>query len=115
MKEENIRSIIVSLKEYIPNESIPLLIERLKKVDDNSFEYILSMKMHNPTTVLLLSIFLGGLGVDRFIIGDIGLGVAKLLLGWLTFGIWPFIDIFFSYKRAKEINYNNIMSELYHY
>ena len=31
-------------------------------------------------------------GVDRFYLGNIGLGVAKLFLGWLTFGIWPLID-----------------------
>jgi TM2 domain-containing membrane protein YozV len=41
---------------------------------------------------LLLSIFLGSLGVDRFYLGYIGLGIAKLL----TFGgcgIWYLIDI----------------------
>jgi hypothetical protein len=41
---------------------------------------------------LLLSIFLGYLGVDRFYMGHIGLGVAKLL----TFGgcgVWYIIDI----------------------
>jgi len=40
----------------------------------------------------LLSFFLGGLGVDRFYLGNIGMGVAKLLVGWLTAGIWPLID-----------------------
>lgn len=44
------------------------------------------------TLAALLGIFLGGLGVDRFYLGNIGLGVAKLLVGWLTFGIWPLVD-----------------------
>jgi hypothetical protein len=44
------------------------------------------------TVASILGFFLGGLGVDRFYLGNIGLGVAKLLLGWLTFGIWPLID-----------------------
>ena len=41
---------------------------------------------------LLLSIFVGGLGVDRFYMGYIGLGVLKLLtLGGC--GIWWLIDL----------------------
>lgn len=44
------------------------------------------------TVASILGFFLGGLGVDRFYLGNIGMGVAKLLVGWLTFGIWPLID-----------------------
>jgi hypothetical protein len=40
----------------------------------------------------LLQIFLGSFGVGRFYTGHIGLGVAQLLLGWLTCGIWPLVD-----------------------
>lgn len=44
------------------------------------------------TTALILSILVGGLGVDRFYLGYTGLGVAKLLtLGGC--GIWAIIDI----------------------
>lgn len=43
------------------------------------------------TTALLLSFFLGGLGVDRFYLGYTGLGIAKLLtLGGV--GVWALID-----------------------
>src|SRR3978361_1704699 len=44
------------------------------------------------TVAAILGFFLGGLGVDRFYLGNIGMGVAKLLVGWLTVGIWPLID-----------------------
>jgi TM2 domain-containing membrane protein YozV len=41
---------------------------------------------------LLLSIFTGGLGIDRFYLGYTGLGIAKLLtLGGC--GIWALIDM----------------------
>jgi hypothetical protein len=44
------------------------------------------------TVASVLGFFLGGFGIDRFYLGNVGLGVAKLLVGWLTIGIWPLID-----------------------
>ena len=53
---------------------------------------------------LLLSIFVGFLGVDRFYVGNIGLGIVKLLTcGGL--GIWALIDIIlFALDRIKDSN-----------
>jgi TM2 domain-containing membrane protein YozV len=46
----------------------------------------------NWLTLLLLSIFLGYLGVDRFYVGKIGTGILKLITGG-TCGIWWLIDL----------------------
>jgi len=42
-------------------------------------------------TALLLSIFLGGLGADRFYLGHTGVGIAKLLTAGGC-GIWSLVD-----------------------
>ena len=48
--------------------------------------------MKSKTTAILLSVFLGSLGVDRFYLGYIGLGIVKLLTVG-GFGIWYLIDL----------------------
>jgi len=44
------------------------------------------------TTLLILSILLGGLGVDRFYSGHVGLGVLKLFTAGGC-GVWALIDM----------------------
>lgn len=46
----------------------------------------------NKLTAILLSIFTGGLGIDRFYLGYTGLGVLKLLTAG-GLGIWSLIDL----------------------
>ncbi len=65
----------------------------------------------DPILVLILSIFLGGFGVDRFYIGDIGLGFGKLLTcGGLYF--WWLIDLFLIMDATKEKNLQQLTMAL---
>ncbi len=57
----------------------------------------------DPMTSLILSILVGSLGVDRFYLGDIGLGVGKLLTCGGAY-IWWLIDIFLIQDATKKKN-----------
>lgn len=48
--------------------------------------------MKSKTTALILSILVGGIGVDRFYLGYTGMGILKLLTGG-CFGVLWIIDI----------------------
>ena len=54
-------------------------------------------------TALLLSIFLGTLGVDRFYLGQTGLGIGKLLTAGGC-GVWALIDIILIAMRKVTDN-----------
>ena len=58
------------------------------------------------TLILVLSIFFGGLGIDRFVVGDIGMGILKLLTGGI-FGILWVIDWFLIMGRVDAVNRRN--------
>jgi TM2 domain-containing membrane protein YozV len=57
--------------------------------------------------VWVANFLFGGFGVDRFLRGQIGLGVCKLLFGWLTLGIWPLVDWIISLSKAYGGAYGN--------
>jgi TM2 domain-containing membrane protein YozV len=62
-----------------------------------------SEQARNPTLILGFNIWLGWLGVDRFLLGQPLLGVLKLVtLGGL--GVWNFIDHFLVGGVAREKN-----------
>ncbi|AZU03994.1 TM2 domain protein [Glycocaulis alkaliphilus] len=57
----------------------------------------------NPVLLFGFNIWLGGLGIDRFLVGDILAGVLKLItLG--GFGLWVLIDCFLIGGRTRQKN-----------
>ena len=61
--------------------------------------------------VLVLSVLLGTLGVDRFMIGDLGMGILKLLTFGLCGILW-LIDIFTIRGKVDALNRKNA-NEIY--
>lgn len=108
MDQQKVDMYIMTNQKYFPVEKIGYLRERLLSMDDSRFALLSAAEMKDPTTFLIVSIFLGYLGVDRFMLGDIGLGVLKLLTGGCC-GILTIIDWFTIQGRAKEMNFEKVM------
>ena len=115
MRPDRADQLFFQFKESVPSDRTAMLADMLHRADDRCYGELCATSMHNPLIIVLISVFLGGLGVDRFMLGDIGMGVAKLLLGWLTLGIWPLIDIYFCYKRALDLNMQKISDAIARY
>ena len=111
MDQNKVDMYIMTNQKYFPAEKIMYIKEKLAAMDENKFAMISTIEMKDPTTILLVSIFLGGLGVDRFMLGDIGMGILKLLTCGVC-GILTIIDWFTISKKAKELNFNNVMTML---
>jgi len=62
------------------------------------------LKEVNWTLTLVMSIVFGQLGVDRFMMGHIGLGILKLIT-FGGFGVWWIIDVILIATRYK---FNNV-------
>lgn len=74
------------------------------------FDVQYGTRRKDPRTALAISIVGGSLGVDRFYIGDIGLGIAKLLtLG--GFFLWTIID-WFLIMDAARLNNSELMRQV---
>lgn len=102
---------MMSNQKYFPANKIMFLKEKLYSLDESRFSMLSAIELKDPTTMLIVSLFLGGLGVDRFMLGETGMGVLKLLTGGLC-GIMTIIDWFSVQSKAKELNFNSVMMML---
>ena len=111
MEQQKLDMFIMTNKKYFPEEKIMYLKDKLRTTDEEKFGLISAIDFKDPTTLLLVSIFLGTLGIDRFMIGVTGMGVLKLLTAGCC-GILTIVDWFTISKKVKELNFNNVMSLL---
>ena len=108
MTQDKVDMYIMANQQYFPPEKIVFLRERLMALDEEKFPLVSTVELKDPTTLLLISIFLGSLGIDRFMLNDIGIGVLKLLTAGCC-GVLTIIDWFNIQKKTKELNFNNLM------
>ena len=108
MDAEKINLFIATKGSNFPTESIPMIKERLANISAESEMAIMATEYTSPVLSIILSVVLGELGIDRFLIGDIGLGIGKLLTGGAC-GIWWLIDLFLIMDATKRKNFEKFM------
>jgi len=108
LDKQKVDMYVMSNQKYFPAEKIMFLKEKLYNTTETKFSMVSCVELKDPTTILLVSLFLGTLGIDRFMLKDTGLGILKLLTAGCC-GILTIIDWFVVSKKAKEKNFNEIM------
>ena len=108
MDKSKVDMYIMTNAKYFETSAIPMIRTRLENMSDENFLLLQTVDLKEPSILLVVSILLGTLGIDRFLIGDIGMGVLKLLTAGLC-GILTIIDWFLIMKRTKEKNLEKIM------
>lgn len=112
MENATMAGLMAIWQDKIPSESAMILQDQLKNVPDDKSTPLIGVQLKNPIIGLILGLAFGFFGVDRFYKGDVGLGIAKLFLSWITFGIWPLVDLFFVWKGIKNDNLQKIQNLL---
>lgn len=93
----------------LTDEKMMMVKEKMATMRETNLSLIMSAKFMSPVLVWVISFFFGYLGLDRFLIGNIGAGVGKLLT-FGGFGIWWFIDLFLIVSATRESNFQKIAS-----
>lgn len=103
MDANKVDMFMMTNSKYFEGHNLHAIRERLLALDDEKWPMIQMVQYKDPTTALLISIFAGAYGIDRFYIGDTGMGVGKLLTcGGL--GIWAIVDWFLIQGATKQKN-----------
>jgi len=112
MDAQRVDMFTMSNSKFFESHQLPQIRERLLQMDDGKWSIIQTLQFKDPTIMLIVSILVGQLGIDRFMIGDTGLGVGKLLTcGGL--GIWTIVDWFLIMGATREKNMEKLSMHLY--
>lgn len=111
MEAQKVDMFIMANGKFFESHHVPQIRERLLQMDDSKWGLVQTLQFKDPTTSLIVSLLGGSLGIDRFMIGDTGMGVGKLLTcGGL--GIWAIIDWFMIMGATRDKNIAKIQQVL---
>jgi len=112
MDAQKVDLFIMTNNKFFEGHQINQIRDRLLNVDESKWLMIQTLQFKDPTTMLIISLLGGHFGIDRFVLGDVGLGVGKLLTCG-GFGIWTIVDFFMIMGATREKNVQRLLQVLY--
>lgn len=101
--QDFVTSYIAINADKYPKISNGYISDTVKKLSPAEQSQLNSLNIKDPVLALLLSFFFGTFAVDRFYLGNIFLGILKLItIGGL--GIWTITDWFIIMKSTRKQN-----------
>lgn len=109
MEESKVDMFMMINNNNFPTNSLTSIRQRLLAMPDDRMAMIQGFQFKSPSTAIIISVLIGAMGIDRFYIGDTGLGIAKLLTcGGL--GIWSIVDWFLIMGLARQRNHDKFVA-----
>ncbi|MDR2086547.1 MAG: TM2 domain-containing protein [Dysgonamonadaceae bacterium] len=111
MDAQKVDMFIMSNNKFFDSFQLHAIKDQLINLPEEKWVRIQVLQFKDPTTTLIVSILAGSLGIDRFLIGDVGLGIGKLITcGGLS--IWAIVDWFLIQAATKEKNMQTLQEAL---
>lgn len=104
MDAQKVDMFIMTNAKYFESYQLQGIRDGLLKLDDSKWSIISTIQFKDPTTSLIVSLLAGPLGIDRFMIGDVGMGIGKLLTCG-GFGVWAIVDYFLIMGATRTKNF----------
>lgn len=103
IKQQTINQFIMMNGKKFNSYDLVVIKKQLESLTPEQIQLLASGDYLDPTTNVIVSVLVGSLGVDRFLIGQTGYGVLKLIT-FGGFGIWTLVDWFQISGLTKKAN-----------
>jgi hypothetical protein len=107
MNQSRVDSYLIANAKYFESHQVAYLRDKLTSMEDEKFDLVLAVQLREPSFTVMISLAGGSMGMDRFYLGQTGLGVAKLLTAGGC-GIWTIVDWFTAQSNARKVNMENL-------
>jgi TM2 domain-containing membrane protein YozV len=102
-KKLYINSFMIQNGKNFTTADVMIVKQKLESLTPEQIKLLATGDYLDPTINVVVSVLVGSLGVDRFLIGQTGWGILKLLTGG-ALGVWTIVDWFQISRLTKEAN-----------